>query len=162
PSSYRSESLPESARRRAGAGHDGLHRRGRPGAGGPRPPPRARVHQRQPGVRAAAVLVAHEVLRRPRVVHHLPAPPPRPPPRRPAALPGVANDGAAVRANAPAPTVTWIGHATLLFQLDGVNVLTDPQWSNRASPVAFAGPKRVTPPGLAFDDLPPVHVVLIS
>jgi len=81
---------------------------------------------------------------------------------RHADLPRVANDGAALRANGTAPTVTWIGHATLLFQLDGVNVLTDPQWSNRASPVAFAGPKRVTPPGLAFDDLPPVHVVLIS
>jgi L-ascorbate metabolism protein UlaG (beta-lactamase superfamily) len=82
-------------------------------------------------------------------------------PRR-AELPRVPNDGAALRANTTAPTVTWIGHATLLFQLAGVNVLTDPQWSERASPVGFAGPRRVTPPGLAFDDLPPIHVVLIS
>ena len=82
-------------------------------------------------------------------------------PRR-AELPRVANDGAALRANTTAPTVTWIGHATLLFQLAGVNVLTDPQWSERASPVGFAGPRRVTPPGLAFEALPPIHVVLIS
>ena len=77
-------------------------------------------------------------------------------------LPRVANDGAALRANRGEPTVTWVGHATLLFQLDGVNILTDPQWSERASPVSFAGPKRLTPPGLAFEDLPPIHVVLIS
>jgi N-acyl-phosphatidylethanolamine-hydrolysing phospholipase D len=50
----------------------------------------------------------------------------------------------------------------LLIQLQGVNVLTDPQWSERASPLSFAGPRRVTPPGLRFDDLPPIHVVLIS
>jgi L-ascorbate metabolism protein UlaG (beta-lactamase superfamily) len=77
-------------------------------------------------------------------------------------LPRVPNDGAALRANQTAPTITWVGHATLLIQLHGVNVLTDPQWSLRASPVGFAGPKRVTPPGLAFEDLPPIHVVLIS
>src|SRR5207302_34869 len=65
-------------------------------------------------------------------------------PRR-ADLPHVDNDGAALRANGAAPTVTWIGHATLLFQLDGVNVLTDPQWSERASPMSFAGPRRVGP-----------------
>jgi N-acyl-phosphatidylethanolamine-hydrolysing phospholipase D len=81
---------------------------------------------------------------------------------RTASLPVVPNDGAALRANTTEPTLTWVGHATLLIQLDGVNVLTDPQWSERASPVSFAGPKRVTPPGLRFEDLPPVHVVLIS
>jgi L-ascorbate metabolism protein UlaG (beta-lactamase superfamily) len=77
-------------------------------------------------------------------------------------LPAVANDGRALRANRGEPTVTWIGHATLLVQLDGVNVLTDPQWSDRASPLSFAGPRRLVPPGLAFDDLPPIHLVLIS
>jgi L-ascorbate metabolism protein UlaG (beta-lactamase superfamily) len=77
-------------------------------------------------------------------------------------LPRVPNDGAALRANGTEATVTWIGHATLLIQLDGVNVLTDPQWSERASPLSFAGPTRVTPPGLRFEDLPPIHVVLIS
>ena len=79
-----------------------------------------------------------------------------------AAFPMIANDGAALRANTEEPLVTWVGHATLLVQFDGVNVLTDPQWSVRASPVRFAGPKRVTPPGLKFDHLPPVHVVVIS
>src|SRR4029453_4008478 len=77
-------------------------------------------------------------------------------------LPRVANDGAVLRANHAEPTITWIGHATLLIQLDGVNVLTDPQWSNRASPVSFAGPRRVTPPRLRFEDPPPPHGVLIS
>ena len=77
-------------------------------------------------------------------------------------LPRVANDGGALRANRAEPTITWVGHATLLIQLDGVNVLTDPQWSERASPVSFAGPRRVTPPGLRFEDLPPIHAVLIS
>jgi L-ascorbate metabolism protein UlaG (beta-lactamase superfamily) len=81
---------------------------------------------------------------------------------RTATFPVVPNDGAALRANTSAPTVTWVGHATLLVQLDGVNVLTDPQWSERASPLSFAGPKRVTPPALAFEALPPVHVVVIS
>jgi len=77
-------------------------------------------------------------------------------------LPQVVNDGGVLRDNRGEPTVTWVGHATLLLQLDGVNVLTDPQWSERASPVSFAGPKRVTPPGLAFENLPPIHIVLIS
>jgi N-acyl-phosphatidylethanolamine-hydrolysing phospholipase D len=77
-------------------------------------------------------------------------------------LPHVASDGVALRANQTEPTVTWIGHATLLIQLAGVNILTDPQWSERASPVSFAGPKRVTPPGVHFEDLPPIHAVVIS
>jgi L-ascorbate metabolism protein UlaG (beta-lactamase superfamily) len=58
--------------------------------------------------------------------------------------------------------VTWVGHATLLVQVDGLNVLTDPIWSERASPVSFAGPKRVRPPGVRFEDLPPIDVVLVS
>jgi L-ascorbate metabolism protein UlaG (beta-lactamase superfamily) len=58
--------------------------------------------------------------------------------------------------------VTMVGHASLLIQVAGLNILTDPVWSERASPVAFAGPKRVTPPGILFEDLPPIHLVLIS
>jgi len=77
-------------------------------------------------------------------------------------FPRVANDGQALRENSIEPTVTWIGHATLLIQLDGINVLTDPHWSERASPVSFAGPRRLVAPGLAFEDLPPIHLVLIS
>lgn len=58
--------------------------------------------------------------------------------------------------------VTMVGHSTLLIQTAGLNILTDPVWSERASPLAFAGPKRVTAPGIAFDDLPPIDAVLIS
>jgi N-acyl-phosphatidylethanolamine-hydrolysing phospholipase D len=47
-------------------------------------------------------------------------------------------------------------------QLDGVNILTDPHWGDRVSPVGFAGPRRLVPPGLPFDALPPIHAVVIS
>ncbi|MEL6967400.1 MAG: MBL fold metallo-hydrolase [Pseudomonadota bacterium] len=57
---------------------------------------------------------------------------------------------------------TYVGHATVLVQVDGLNILTDPVWSDRCSPVTWAGPKRVNPPGIAMDDLPPIDVVLIS
>jgi N-acyl-phosphatidylethanolamine-hydrolysing phospholipase D len=79
-----------------------------------------------------------------------------------ASFPRVDNDGTALRANRQAATITWIGHATLLVQLDGVNILTDPQFSDRASPVGFVGPRRLNPPGVAFEDLPPIHAVVIS
>lgn len=58
--------------------------------------------------------------------------------------------------------VTMVGHATLLIQMHGLNVLTDPVWAERASPLSFAGPKRVTAPGIRFADLPPIDVVLLS
>ena len=58
--------------------------------------------------------------------------------------------------------VTYIGHATVLVQLGGVNVLTDPHFSQRAFPVQFAGPRRWQPPGVALSDLPHIDVVLIS
>jgi len=58
--------------------------------------------------------------------------------------------------------VTAIGHATHLIQAAGLNILTDPVWSERCSPVSFAGPKRVCAPGVAFDDLPKIDVVLLS
>lgn len=57
---------------------------------------------------------------------------------------------------------TWVGHTTVLVQVDGVNVLTDPIWSARCSPVQWAGPKRVAAPGVRLDDLPPIDVVVIS
>ena len=59
-------------------------------------------------------------------------------------------------------TVTWVGHSTLLLQIDGLNILTDPIWSERASPISFAGPRRHQPPGLAFATLPAIDAVLIS
>lgn len=58
--------------------------------------------------------------------------------------------------------VTMVGHASLLIQVAGVNILTDPVWSKRASPFRRVGPKRVTAPGIAFEDLPPIDVVLLS
>ncbi|MDK9706669.1 MAG: MBL fold metallo-hydrolase [Desulforhopalus sp.] len=58
--------------------------------------------------------------------------------------------------------VSWVGHATVLIQVEGLNILTDPVWAERVSPVSWAGPTRVHPPGIAFDDLPPIDLVLIS
>lgn len=58
--------------------------------------------------------------------------------------------------------VTFINHATTLLQLDGVNVLTDPVYADRVSPVSFAGPHRVRPPGIRFEDLPAIDAVVIS
>jgi len=58
--------------------------------------------------------------------------------------------------------VTPVNHSTVLIQVDGINLLTDPIWSDRASPVSLAGPHRVRPPGIRFDDLPPIDAVLIS
>ena len=58
--------------------------------------------------------------------------------------------------------ITMVGHATLLIQAGGLNILTDPVWSERASPFRFAGPRRVTAPGVAWGALPPIDAVLIS
>ena len=59
-------------------------------------------------------------------------------------------------------TITMVGHATLLIQMQGLNILTDPVWSDRVSPVSFAGPKRVIAPGIAFSDLPPIDLIVLS
>jgi len=58
--------------------------------------------------------------------------------------------------------VTFINHSTFLLQLSGLNILTDPIWSERASPVTWAGPARFRPPGIRFEDLPPIDLVLLS
>ena len=58
--------------------------------------------------------------------------------------------------------ITWIGHATTLIQNETFNVLTDPIFSLRASPLSFAGPKRVRPPALELTTLPKIHAILIS
>jgi L-ascorbate metabolism protein UlaG (beta-lactamase superfamily) len=58
--------------------------------------------------------------------------------------------------------VTFLNHASAYIQHQGIRVITDPQWSERASPVSFAGPKRVRPPGIAIDQLGGLDVVLIS
>ncbi|MCE7030412.1 MBL fold metallo-hydrolase [Jiella avicenniae] len=58
--------------------------------------------------------------------------------------------------------VTMVGHASVLIQVAGLAVLTDPVWSERVSPFTFAGPKRVAEPGIRFEDLPPIDLVLLS
>lgn len=64
-------------------------------------------------------------------------------------------DGSALR-------ISYVGHATVLIQTHGLNILIDPVWSQRASPVQFAGPRRVNDPGVALADLPPLDIVLVS
>ncbi|MEO6443998.1 MAG: MBL fold metallo-hydrolase [Gemmatimonadaceae bacterium] len=84
-------------------------------------------------------------------------------PRRDAeALPRRAIPSHPARVSAPKVVVTWVGHSSFLIQLDGVNLLTDPMWSDRASPLSFLGPKRLVPPGIPFDALPPIDAVLLS
>jgi L-ascorbate metabolism protein UlaG (beta-lactamase superfamily) len=58
--------------------------------------------------------------------------------------------------------VTWMGHSSLLVEIDGVRVLVDPVWDERASPMRWAGPKRFFAPPVRLEDLPPVDVVLVS
>jgi N-acyl-phosphatidylethanolamine-hydrolysing phospholipase D len=86
------------------------------------------------------------------------------PPQTPTPL--VAPDLAFITANAQSsamqPAITWVGHASMLVQASGLNVLTDPVFSGRASPVQLVGPRRAQPPGLAIAQLPPIDVVLIS
>lgn len=85
-----------------------------------------------------------------------------PPDPRPGAL-GLAEPNVAYpRAPAGQLRITWVGHATLLLQVAGLNILTDPIWGRRASPLRWAGPARLVPPGVAFDRLPPIDAVLLS
>ena len=70
-------------------------------------------------------------------------------------------------ADAPPPRVaglrvTLVGHASFLIQVAGLNILVDPVWSDRASPLTWAGPRRVNPPGIAWSALPPVDAVLVT
>jgi L-ascorbate metabolism protein UlaG (beta-lactamase superfamily) len=58
--------------------------------------------------------------------------------------------------------ITWFGHSSSLIELDGVRILVDPVWDERAAPTQWAGPKRFFPPPLALNDLPPIDAVLIS
>ena len=88
-----------------------------------------------------------------------------PPPQTP--TPQTAPNLPAIHANARAgqamqPNITWVGHATMLVQASGLNVLTDPVFSERVSPVQFIGPQRAQPPGVALADLPAIDVVVIS
>ncbi|MCY7378823.1 MAG: MBL fold metallo-hydrolase [Gemmatimonadaceae bacterium] len=59
-------------------------------------------------------------------------------------------------------SATWVGHSTIIIQMGGRNILTDPMWSERAFPVQWAGPRRVMPPAVALEALPPLDIVLLS
>ena len=114
------------------------------------------AHHLARGFRNLNPQYAYSIARR---VGHVVGRPPAPDRGRPLEL--VDNDGTALR-RARAPVLTWIGHATFLVQLDGVNILTDPHWGSRTSPVSFLGPRRLLPPGVRFGDLPPIDAVVIS
>jgi N-acyl-phosphatidylethanolamine-hydrolysing phospholipase D len=77
-------------------------------------------------------------------------------------FPVVASAFRAPRARADTLAVTWIGHATALVQVAGRNLLTDPMFGERASPMPIFGPRRWVSPGVALDGLPPIDVVLLS
>lgn len=82
-------------------------------------------------------------------------------PAWPKSLPVVPTRPAA-RVEGTALRVTWIGHSSVLVQTEGLNILLDPVWAERASPVPFLGPKRVRQPGVRFEDMPKIDIVLIS
>ena len=83
--------------------------------------------------------------------------------RRVAALPLAAPDLPALHRRTQGMTATWIGHSTVLVQVDGVTFLTDPTWAERSGPFGgLVGVARYTPPGIAFADLPAIDFVLIS
>src|SRR5271170_2347831 len=95
-----------------------------------------------------------------RIRNHLPPAPTIPTPQQVADIDFV--HGNAEAGPLMIPALTWIGHATALVQASGLNVLTDPVFSHRVSPVQFLGPARAQPPGIAIADLPRIDVVLIS
>jgi N-acyl-phosphatidylethanolamine-hydrolysing phospholipase D len=77
-------------------------------------------------------------------------------------LPSVKPDVTFLRRNRSERTLTWLGHATVLLQTNGVNIITDPVFSERTAPVQFAGPKREVPFMMTLEELPDINVVLIS
>lgn len=81
---------------------------------------------------------------------------------RPARVPRQAVDVAYLQGNRADTTATWLGHATMLWQIGGKNILVDPMFSERASPVSFVGPARLTPLPMRLDALPHIDAVVIS
>jgi len=80
----------------------------------------------------------------------------------PAWAPSPFADRPPARVEGAALRISYVGHASFLLQTAGLNILLDPVWSKRASPFRFIGPKRVNDPGIAFADLPPIDIVLVS
>ncbi len=81
---------------------------------------------------------------------------------KPERVPRQKADLAYLQANRTDTTATWLGHATMLWQIGGKNILVDPIFSERASPVSFAGPARLTPVAMRVDELPRIDAVVIS
>ena len=79
----------------------------------------------------------------------------------PAEFPAIRPDHPPERVQGRALRVSFIGHSSFLIQTEGVNLLLDPVWAERAGPFGI-GPKRVTPPGIALDELPPLDAILVS
>jgi L-ascorbate metabolism protein UlaG (beta-lactamase superfamily) len=75
---------------------------------------------------------------------------------------GVHKDTPPARVDGGAMRATWVGHATVLVQTNGLNILTDPMWSEVAGPFGLAGPRRTAPPGIDFDRLPKIDLVVVS
>lgn len=80
----------------------------------------------------------------------------------PASFPSPYTDKPPSAVGASRARLAFVGHATWLIQAAGLNILLDPHWSDMASPVSFAGPRRINPPGIGFDDLPKIDAVLIT
>ena len=80
----------------------------------------------------------------------------------PVAFPMAENDPEFLKNNRSMPTLTWIGHSTLLLQFEGLNILTDPHLTRRASPVSFAGPGCYMKPGISIEDRPHIDLIVIS
>ncbi len=80
----------------------------------------------------------------------------------PAPLPSADPRGAWLHPPETGLRATWLGHSTVLIEIDGLRVLTDPVWGDRASPVGFAGPKRFQPVPVSLDALPPLDAVIVS
>jgi L-ascorbate metabolism protein UlaG (beta-lactamase superfamily) len=80
----------------------------------------------------------------------------------PASYPSPYRDRPPARFDREGARIAFVGHAAFLLQVRGKSLLVDPVWAERASPFSFAGPRRVNPPGIAFDDLPPIDAVLVT
>jgi L-ascorbate metabolism protein UlaG (beta-lactamase superfamily) len=80
----------------------------------------------------------------------------------PESAPSPHSDRPPMRVDGKTIRVSYVGHVSVLVQTAGLNILCDPVWSERASPFTFVGPKRVNDPGIAFEALPPIDLVLVS
>lgn len=77
-------------------------------------------------------------------------------------IPAVPGAAPAARVEGGELAVTFVGHSTVLLQTEGLNILTDPIWSERCSPVSWAGPRRHRIPGIRMEELPKIDLILLS